>query len=144
MKVKQKGIRAHIPKGFLIVLVALSAILGTGIVIAQTTIDIRIAPSTLNLYDVEDKCVTVHAEILYSEVDVSDLDSLTLAGSGGAVTACDAFSDDRGYLVVKFDRAAVEEIVSVGEEVTLTLTGVKKDETGFTGTDTIRVIDRGK
>lgn len=128
----------------LIVVLVLSAIVGTGIVLAQTPIDIRIAPSALNLYDVEDKCVTVHAEILYSEVNVSDLESLTLAGSDGAVTAYDAFPDDRGYLVVKFDRREVAGIVVEGDEVPLTLTGVTKDETVFTGTDAIRVINRGK
>lgn len=147
MKVKQKCRKAHIPKGFLIVVVALSAILGTVIVVADD-ISIRIAPSTLNLYDVEDKCVTVHAEIPFSMVNVSDLGSLTLANSsGGYVSAYDAFADTRGNLVAKFDRAAVAGIVDVAEEVTLRLTGVVSDEAGgggFTGTDNIRVIDEGK
>ncbi len=127
----------------IIFVVALSAILGTGIVFAcDEPIDIRIAPSTLNLDKAgacEDPCVTVHAEIPLSEVEVSDLNSLTLSGSKGTVTAIGTDDDDRGYLVVKFDRAEVKGIVEVGKNVPLTLTGETKEGESFTGTDTIRV-----
>jgi hypothetical protein len=129
-----------------IVVLTLSAILGTGIVFAQpTNVDIRIAPATLNLDKAgacDDPWVTVHAEILLREVDVSDLESFTLTGSCvDTVSAIDTYADDRGYLVVKFDRAEVKGIVAAGVE-DMTLTGVKIGGEEFTGTATIRVFER--
>lgn len=117
-----------------ILVVALSVILGTGIVLAQTTIEISITPATLNLYDVVDKCVTVHTNIGYAEGNTYEWD---LNGVEAAYTK----ADSRGYLVVKFDREEIAENVDLGEEVTLTLTGVK-DQTTITGEDTIRVINQ--
>ena len=132
MKAKQKD---NISKRYLILLVALSMILGAGIVVADDETEIRITPATLNLAVTEDKCVTVHTEILYNELIVTE--DWTLKVDGGNVVATDTFSDNRGYLVVKFDRSEVAEIVYVDEEVTLTLIEGKN----FIGSDTIRVID---
>lgn len=136
MKAKQKN---NISKTYLILVVALSMILSTVIVVADDETEIRITPATLNLADTEDKCVTVHTEISYYEDIVTD--SWTLMADGGNVVATDTFSDKRGNLVVKFDRAEVADIVYVGEEVTLTLTGEMEDGTPFTGLGTIRVIE---
>ncbi|HUV03441.1 MAG TPA: hypothetical protein VMW67_08435 [Desulfobacteria bacterium] len=119
--------------GVILVLV-LSAIVGTGIVLAQTTVEISIAPATLNLADIDDKCVTVHTDIAYNEYN-------TYAWDLNGVAAAYTKEDNRGNLVVKFDRAAVAGIVDVGEEVPLTLTGTTLDGVSITGSDTIRVIN---
>ncbi|MBA7556468.1 hypothetical protein ES705_49176 [subsurface metagenome] len=117
----------------IILVVALSAILGTGIVFAQQTIEISIAPATLNLDKVDDKCVTVHADIDYDEVDC---DTLTL----NDISVDSTKADDRGDLVAKFDREAIAGLVVEGEDtLTLTLIGETNEEESFTGTDTIRV-----
>jgi hypothetical protein len=143
-KMKQKCIGDYIQKGLLIVVLALIPILGTGIVVANdgTDIDIRIAPATLYLNDdvwaSDDPYVTVHAEIPFSTVDT---DSLTLETDGNTVDAIRTEADNRGYLVVKFDRRAVVGIVEVGKEV-MTLTGTTTGDEPFTGSATIRVIDQ--
>ena len=49
--------------------------------------------------------------------------------------------------MVKFDRSEVQTILSSGEAVNLTLTGkvlYSADLVDFEGSDTIRVIDKGK
>jgi hypothetical protein len=108
-----------------------------------TDIDIRIAPATLNLNDEvwasDEPYVTVHAEIPFSTVDTT---SLTLETDGNTVNAISTNADNRGNLVVKFDRREVAGIVMVGEEVKLTLTGKTTGDVPFTGSATIRVIDQ--
>ena len=120
-----------------ILVVALSAILGTGIVLAQTTmtIEIGITPATLNLYDVVDKCVTVHADIDYTEVDLGHLEL-------NGIPAIGTKEDNCGNLVVKFNRADVARLVWPNDDtLELTLTGETNEmvPTAFTGTDTISV-----
>jgi hypothetical protein len=125
-----------------ILVVALSAILGTGIVLADDEpieISIEVAPATLNLNlaDIEDKNVTVHADIDY---EVVDLDSLEL----NDIPAIGTKADECGNLVVKFDRGAIVELVGPNDKTfTLVLTGkTTGDEPTafeFEGTDTIRV-----
>ena len=131
----------------LFVAVLCAAILGTGIAFAEDMeIAIRIAPNTLNLDNVVDKCVTVHADIAYITVDDDDANPLKLWSTDpddDPVVAYDSFADDRGNLVAKFYREEVAEIVAAGKEVTLTLTGKTTGGDTFTGSDTIRVIDRG-
>ena len=123
----------------LFVAVLCAAILGTGIAFAEDMeIAIRIAPSTLNLDNVVDKCVTVHAGIPYDTVN-TDHETLTLGTDEDSVTAIGTKDDLRGNLVVKFDREAVAGIVDAGKEVTLTLNGETTGGETFTGSDTIRV-----
>jgi hypothetical protein len=142
----KEKLKENISKRYLILVVALSMILGTGIVVAvEETVEIRITPATLNLDQIDEcQCVTVHAEIPYVDVDtetltlnVKDADPIVYIDSSST------FSDNRGNLVVKFNRVEVTGIVAgyVGEEVTLSLTGKKLDETPFTGSGIIRVID---
>ncbi|GAI04166.1 unnamed protein product, partial [marine sediment metagenome] len=45
-------------------------------------------------------------------------------------------------LMVKFDRTSVQELLEVGDEVEIVITGELTDGTSFEGTDTIRVIDK--
>ncbi len=47
-------------------------------------------------------------------------------------------------LMVKFDRAAVQEIVEVGDEVILTVTGRLTNGISFEDSAMIRVIDPGQ
>jgi len=127
-----------------IVVLVLSAIVGTGIVLAEEEpmeIHIVVAPSALNLNaDLGGECedVTVHTDIAYSKFH-ADGGNLALNGVSVAWTK----ADNRGDLVAKFDRTAVEDIAAVGE-VTLTLTGTTLDGVSITGSDTIRVINGGK
>lgn len=123
-----------------ILVVALSAILGTGIVLAQEEIKIEVAPATLNLNEGVQNCdyVTVHADIPYAEVDCDTLELMNSTEYGVASTYC--FPDNCGNLVVKFDRVDVAGLVESNDKtLTLVLTGETTDGEEFTGTDTIRV-----
>lgn len=100
-------------------------------------INITISPSVLVLGDDDPTHITVHSNI---KPDSVDTDSLILVGEKGEAEASSTFTDDRGDLVVKFDRDDVEEIVKVGEaELTLRgkLTG--EDEVKDLASDTITV-----
>jgi len=98
----------------------------------DTAIAIDIAPSTLNLA-YQGQVVTIHTDIAYNLVVGAsvELNKLPIAWWK---------SDDRGYFVAKFDVSDVKGIVAPGTAV-LTLTGVTKDGTYFSGTGTIRVVD---
>jgi hypothetical protein len=72
MKAKQKD---NISKRYLILVVALSIILGAGIVVAgDEGIEISITPATLNLDEIVNKFVIVHTEIPYDQVDTETLE----------------------------------------------------------------------
>ncbi len=92
---------------------------------------VAVSPHTLLLGSVQGGSVVVHADIPYSQVDLS-----TLALDGIAVLHTQA--DSRGDLVAYFDEAAVKEIVAP-PSATLTLTGEIKDGTPFDGSDTVQV-----
>lgn len=100
-------------------------------------VPIVISPSTINL-QWKGQCVTVHADIPYSEV-VSR--SVTLSTLNDSISATATFPDDRGDLVAKFSVEDVRRIVELGM-VRLTLAGDTRDGT-FSGTDMVRVIDTG-
>ncbi len=119
---------------FLIVFISLAYI---GIAFADTspepdTIDIQIAPATINL-NLEGPLVTVHADIAYNKVDTNTLKL-------NDVPASYTYSDDRGNLVAKFDPTLIRETVDQPEE-TLTFTGKMLVGSNFTGEYTIRVIE---
>ena len=125
-------------KTFLIVaaLVSFTAFAFAGDVLgSEITIDV--APNVLNLQRTVDKCVTVHTDILYSEVSCT---SVVLEVGEGSITAYSCFSDDRGYFVAKFWREAVGDLVSVGYN-TFTLTGFNVDGEAFSGAQDILVVD---
>ncbi len=69
-----------------------------------------------------------------------DIDISTVECEGAP--AVKATMSDDGRLVVKFNR---EDLVGVstGDAVELTVTGQLTNGTPFTGSDTIRVIDKG-
>ena len=93
---------------------------------------IVISPSTINL-DSQAVWVTVHADIAYRDVVV---ESVTLNGISVEKTLADA----QGELVAKFCVDAVKPILELGT-VPLTLECDTTDGFGFTGTDTIEVIE---
>jgi hypothetical protein len=127
----------------------------------SATIDID--PDTLNVKS-HGEWITAYIE-LPEGYDVNDigvstiylLDTISVDTSAPA-TVGDYDSDGTSDLMVKFDRTAVVDYLSiedVTEEVTedetgtdyyveLTITGKLTDETPFEGRDTIRVIDKGK
>jgi len=53
-------------------------------------------------------------------------------------------SDGVSDLMVKFDRSDVQDVLEPGNEVEVTVSGQLTDGTSFEGTDTIRVIAKGK
>jgi hypothetical protein len=102
-------------------------------------IEIDVAPNVLSLdAAAEGKCVTVHTNIAYDDVNCGTLTLKVDEEELNIVGSC--YSDDRGNLVVKVDRTSVTDVVSP-PEATFTLTGETEDGTAFTGTDDIRVVD---
>ncbi len=99
---------------------------------------IEINPHTLNLRS-KGKWITAYIE-LPEGYDVDDIDVGSISLNGLLVEWADA---QDGVLMVKFDRQAVQAIVSVGDEVGLTVTG-EVDGIPFEGSDTIRAIMPGK
>ena len=112
--------------------------------IIPATIDFD--PDTINLR-CKGKVVTAYIE-LSTCYDVSQIDisSITLNEEVPALTkpteVGDYDSDSVPDLMVKFDRSAVQNIISVGGQVEITITG-QVAGTAFEGSDIIRVIDKG-
>jgi hypothetical protein len=122
-----------------------------------STIDID--PDTLNVKS-NGEWLTAYIE-LPEGYDVNDIDVSTIylvdaipVDTSAPATVGDYDSDGISDLMVKFDRTAVVAYLGA-EEVTedetgtdyyeeLTLTGELTDGTSFEGSDTIRVIDKGK
>lgn len=95
---------------------------------------IAVSPQTLLLNSSRGGSVSVHTDIKLSAVDTT---SLKLNG----IPAKGAGADATGCLVASFDEAAVKAIVAP-PQATLTLTGLYKDGTAFSGSDTVRVTYR--
>ncbi|RCV65879.1 component of the Tol biopolymer transport system [Methanophagales archaeon] len=110
------------------------------------TIDID--QDTLNLKSTG-KWITCYIE-LPEGYDVADIDISTIlledtiSAEANPTEIGDYDDDGIADLMVKFDRSAVQEILEVGEEVQIEVTGELTDGTLFEGTDTIWVIDTGK
>ncbi|UCE74783.1 MAG: hypothetical protein JSV56_03525 [Methanomassiliicoccales archaeon] len=97
---------------------------------------IDIDPDTLNLKS-RGRWITAYIT-LPNGYDVNDIDLNTIMLEDTIPAARGDVQDD--VLMVKFDRSEVAEIVSPGQ-VTLTIIGELIDETPFSGSDTIRVIN---
>ncbi|MDH5364451.1 MAG: PKD domain-containing protein, partial [Dehalococcoidia bacterium] len=112
--------------------------------ILQTATTIDFDPDTLNLKS-KGKWVTVYIEVpLGYEASQIDVSSTKLNGTVPALAkpaqVGDYDSDGVPDLMVKFDRAAVEGILSIGDAVKITITG-EVAGIAFGGSDTIKVID---
>jgi len=108
----------------------------------ETTIDFD--PDRLNLKS-KGKFVTVYIELPPGyDVGQIDISSIRLNGTvpalGKPTEIGDYDNDGVPDLMVKFDRAAVQDALTMGEEVEVTITG-EVAGIGFEGSDTIRVID---
>lgn len=99
----------------------------------QATIEVK--PKTLNL---SDKGILTAFIDLPELLDEEDIDISTIECEGASALKGTVTGD--GRLVVKFDREDLD--VSPGDLVELTVTGQLSDGTSFTGSDTIRVIDK--
>ncbi|NWF77845.1 MAG: Ig-like domain-containing protein [Chloroflexi bacterium] len=102
-------------------------------------------PDTLNL-KTKDKYVTVYIELPPGyDVAKIDVSSIRLNGTVPALTkptnVGDYDSDGIPDLMVKFDRAAVKDLLTPGSQVEITVTG-EVAGIGFEGSDTIRVISK--
>lgn len=97
----------------------------------EDPLGIAVSPQTF-LLSATQGSVSVHTAIGYSTVD---LESLALNGVAPTSTK----ADSRGNLVAKFDEAEIEALVEP-PTADLTLTGLLKDGTAFSGTDRVRVI----
>jgi hypothetical protein len=102
----------------------------------DASLEMVVSPSTLNL-ESNGGCVTIHAVIGYSAVT-----DARLWVDGQPVLEFGTFPDSRGELVVRCSIETIKSMVSVGT-ATFDLTVHTQNGT-YSGTDTIRVIDRGK
>jgi hypothetical protein len=106
---------------------------------------IDIDPDTLNLKS-EGRWITAYIEVPGYDVSKIDVSSVLLEQTVSAeprpTGVGDYDSDGIPDLMVKFDRSAVQSIVEPGN-VTLTISG-KINGLLFEGSDTIRVINKGK
>ena len=122
------------------------ALSGSAMQIALVTVDFD--PDTLNLKS-KGKVVTVYIE-LPEGYDVDDIDISTVMLNGIVPALAhptdvgDYDSDGVPDLMVKFDRSDVQDVLEPGNEVEVTVSGQLTDGTTFEGTDTIRVIEKGR
>ncbi len=101
---------------------------------------LRIKPETLNLKS-KGKWITCYIE-LPEGYDVADIDVDTVMLNDAVLAEWGEVQD--AMLMVKFDRSEVQAILEPSEEVEITVTGELYDDTPFEGSDTIKVIDKGK
>jgi hypothetical protein len=118
---------------------------GEGTIIQIVPAIIDFAPGTFNLGS-KGKSVTVYIE-LPTGYDISQIDASSIKLNGTISTLTkpiqigDYDNDGVADLMVKFDRAAVQQLLSVGEQVEIAVSGEVGGIT-FEGSDTIRVIGR--
>ncbi|NIN93253.1 DUF1565 domain-containing protein [bacterium] len=112
----------------------------------EATIDID--PDTLNLGS-KGTWVTAYIELPagYNVADI-DVSTLLLNDSVRAESKPSSIGDEDNDgivdLMAKFDRAAVEDLLEVGENVEITVSGSLSNGTQIEGIDIIRVIRKGK
>lgn len=117
-----------------------------GVMAIEATIDID--PDTLNLTS-KGRWITAYIELPagYNVADI-DVSTLLLNGSVQAESKPASIGDEDNDgivdLMAKFDRAAVEDLLEVGENVEITVSGSLINGTQIVGIDIIRVINKGK
>lgn len=105
-------------------------LLMTAHAVAETAVDIQVAPATIVL-KAPCQWVTVHADIAFPSVAPG---SVEINGIGVDVVK----ADDCGNLVAKIAFEKITAIVTPPEAL-ITLTGLTKDGEAFSGSATVRV-----
>ena len=102
---------------------------------------VDIEPNTINLKS-KGKWLTCYIW-LDEEYNIADINPDSVRLEGGIEAGWMWFDEEEQVATAKFSRAEVQEILEVGE-VELTVTGELTNGTRFEGTDTIKVIDKGR
>jgi hypothetical protein len=103
--------------------------------------EVKIRPKTLNLAS---KGKWISCKIwLPEDYNVADVNSATVFLEDEIPAEWIWFNEKQNVVTAKFARSELQEILEPGE-VDLTVTGYLTDGSYFEGTDTIRVIDKGK
>jgi len=109
--------------------------------IEEVDVDVKIHPKTLNLSS-PGRWVT--CEIFIPEdYNAADVNSSSILLEDQISADWLWFNEKQNVLMVKFSRTALQEILEPGE-VELTVRGSFENGTYFQGSDTIRVIDKGR
>lgn len=122
---------------YAILAICLVAISATAVVCGSRTDDpigVAVSPQTLLLGSEQGGFVVVHTDVPYRDVDKS---SVTLSGVAAESTKADLC----GCLVAYFDEDAIKALVAP-PSVVLTLTGSKSDGMTFSGSDTVKVVQK--
>ncbi|UCE73776.1 MAG: exo-alpha-sialidase [Methanomassiliicoccales archaeon] len=108
------------------------------------TAGVDIKPDTINLKS-KGRWITAYIE-LPNGYDVNDINISTIllessiSPENRPTGIGDYDNDNIPNLMVKFDRSEVEDILTIGDSITLTIKGNLVDNKSFEGSDTIRAI----
>lgn len=137
IKKGEKLMKTMLQRRTLLLLMTLLIVLTINIFASYDTIEMVVSPNVLNLQS-NGGVLTIHADIAYGLVN-----SLDLTVNGKFVPISSTFPDSRGDLVVKCDIETVKEIVEEQNQATFCLTVDTTDGNTYSGTDTIKVINKG-
>lgn len=103
--------------------------------------EVDIKPDPLNLKS-KGKWITCHIK-LPEDHNVVDVNSASVFLQNEVQADWIWFNENRNVIMAKFARSDIAEILETGD-LELTVTGYLMDESYFVGTDTIKVIDKGR